>query len=62
MQGFASLLENRVVRHFLSEGMLENILNLWKRGLLVEKLFVLQRGQKPIEVVFGLSDDLADEA
>ena len=40
--------------------MLEEVLDLGKRGLLVEKLFALEGGQEAIEFVFGLGDHLAD--
>jgi hypothetical protein len=42
--------------------MLEDVFDLGKRGLLIEKLFVLERGEKPIEVLFRVRNDLADEA
>ena len=41
--------------------MLEDILDFGKRGLLVEKLFALERGKEAIEFVFGLGDHLADQ-
>ena len=40
--------------------MLEDVFDFGKRGLFVEKLFALERGQQPIEFVFGLGDDLPD--
>ena len=41
MDGFASLLQDRPVGHFLRQGMFEDILDLRKGRLLVEKLFPL---------------------
>ncbi len=42
--------------------MLEDVLDFGKRGLLVEKLFALERGEEAIEFLFGLGDDLAHQA
>jgi len=41
--------------------MLKKVFDFRKRGLLIEKLFVLERGQQPIEVLFRLRDDLTEE-
>ena len=41
--------------------MLEDVLDLGKRGLFVEKLFVLEGGKQAIQFLFGLGDDLADQ-
>ena len=54
----ALLLQYRAVGHVLGQRMLKDVLDLGKRGLLVEKLFALQRRQQAIRVVFGLGDDL----
>jgi hypothetical protein len=62
MDGFASLLQDRPVGHFLRQGMFEAILDLRKGRLLVEKFFALERGQQPIEVVFRLGNDLTHYA
>ena len=54
-------MQHRAVGHFLRQGMLENVLHFGERGLLVEKLFALERRKQAIEFFFGLSDNLADE-
>ncbi len=61
MQDLASLLQHRAVGDFLGQRMLENVLDFGKRGLFVEKLFALERGEQAVQVGFGLSDDLADQ-
>jgi hypothetical protein len=38
MQHFAAFDEEGVVRYFLCESMLEDVLHFWKRRLLVDKL------------------------
>jgi hypothetical protein len=43
MPGFPFVLQYRAVSHFLREGVLEDIVWLWKRRLLVEKFFGLER-------------------
>ena len=62
MESFTLFLEYRSIGHFLRQCMLEDVFNLWKRGLFVEKFFVLEGGQQAVEVGFGLGDDLAHEA
>jgi hypothetical protein len=42
--------------------MLEEVLHLRKRGLFVEKLLALERGKQAIQFLFGLGDDLLDQA
>ena len=61
MQSFASLLQHRAIGHFLRQGMLEDVLDFWKRGLFVEKLFALEGGKEAIQFVFWLGDHLAEQ-
>src|SRR5262245_32083384 len=49
---FALLLQYRVIGDILRQGVLEDILDLGKRGLFVEKLLVLERGEESIEFGF----------
>ena len=55
-------MQHRAVGDFLGQGVLEDILDLRKRRLLVEKLFALEGGEEAIEFLFGLGDDLAEQA
>ena len=41
------VMEHRSIGHFLCKRVLENVFDLGKRRLLVQKLFGLQRGQEP---------------
>ena len=54
--------QHRAVSHFLRQRMLEQVLHFRKRGLFVEKLFALERGEQAVECLFGLGDHLAHQA
>ena len=55
-------MEHSAVGHFLRQRMLKDVFHLRKRGLFVEKLFALERGKQPVQFVFWLSDNLAEQA
>ena len=61
VQGFPLLLQHRAVGHLLRQRMLEDVLDLGKRRLFVEKLFALERGEEAIEFFFRLRDDVAEQ-
>ncbi len=48
--------------YFLRERVLEEVFHFGERGLLVEKLFALQRRQQAIEFVFRLREDVLHQA
>ena len=62
MEDLAALPQYCPVGHLLRQRMLEDVFHLRKRGLLVQKFLVLQRGQQPIQVSFRLRNDLPRQA
>jgi len=62
MQHFTPFEQHRVVRNFLRQHVLEDVLYFWESRLFVEKLFVLERREEAIKLVFSLLNDVTDES
>jgi hypothetical protein len=58
VEDFATFYQQRVVRHFLGQSVLEKVDDVKNRRLCIEKLFVLKGGKDSVELVFRLRDDM----